>query len=428
MSEAPVDPVEMETNPMVSSKEEEVVAAVADAAVTEVPAVEEAAKVSAPAAEVTLEAEAPEASVAAAAVAPEATAAADETPEASIAVKVAAEPTTADETPEASVAARTKGAQSAFAKGNAAASKAAHEANAGAGAAPETHRKGLDLIKSVTFGGLDGIITTFAIVAATAGAESLGIGTVILMGLANLIADAISMGMGDWVSETAEIEFQRMEVAREAWEFLNFPDGEIDEMCDIYLETLKDEVAEAAEKIEASEKLGVGEKGKLSAPALAQLVAVAARTESDMRTDAESILRTMAKYPDFFVNHMCVQELEFMPPDNEWWEPPLQGLVTFLSFVFFGFVPLSVYVALFAVPMNKYILFAISCAMTMMAMFALGVAKTAMFDCRWYMLLKGGLGIMLVGSISAGSAFGIGAGIDAIIKVVPSLNAHEGGC
>jgi len=47
------------------------------------------------------------------------------------------------------------------------------------------------------FGGLDGIITTFAIVCAAIGAD-LGHKTVIIMGLANLMADAISMGKFFW--------------------------------------------------------------------------------------------------------------------------------------------------------------------------------------------------------------------------------------
>jgi hypothetical protein len=56
------------------------------------------------------------------------------------------------------------------------------------------------VIKSVVFGGLDGIITTFSIVAAVAGA-SLSVEVVLLMGFANLIADGISMGLGDALSE-----------------------------------------------------------------------------------------------------------------------------------------------------------------------------------------------------------------------------------
>ena len=44
------------------------------------------------------------------------------------------------------------------------------------------------------FGGLDGIITTFAIVCAAVGA-GMDDKAVIVMGLANLVADAISMGV-----------------------------------------------------------------------------------------------------------------------------------------------------------------------------------------------------------------------------------------
>jgi len=61
-------------------------------------------------------------------------------------------------------------------------------------------------VKSLVFGGLDGIITTFAIVATVAGARAHP-GLVLLMGAANLIADALSMGIGDYLSERAEDEY-----------------------------------------------------------------------------------------------------------------------------------------------------------------------------------------------------------------------------
>ena len=73
-------------------------------------------------------------------------------------------------------------------------------------------------IKSIVYGGLDGIITTFAVVAAVAGGE-LEVGVVLLMGFANLIADSISMGMGDFISTKSEIDFQTAERAREKWYF-----------------------------------------------------------------------------------------------------------------------------------------------------------------------------------------------------------------
>jgi len=60
-----------------------------------------------------------------------------------------------------------------------------------------------EFIKSIVFGGLDGIITTFAIVAAAAGA-GLTRGVILVIGFANLLGDAIGMAMGDYVSEKAE--------------------------------------------------------------------------------------------------------------------------------------------------------------------------------------------------------------------------------
>ena len=58
-------------------------------------------------------------------------------------------------------------------------------------------------IKSVIYGGLDGIITTFAVVAGVAGA-ALSPAVVLILGFANLIADGLSMAIGDFLSTKAE--------------------------------------------------------------------------------------------------------------------------------------------------------------------------------------------------------------------------------
>ena len=58
----------------------------------------------------------------------------------------------------------------------------------------ESHGSAGEIIKSVVLGGLDGVITTFAIVCAVAGSGELSGKVVIMMGVANLCADAISMG------------------------------------------------------------------------------------------------------------------------------------------------------------------------------------------------------------------------------------------
>ena len=64
---------------------------------------------------------------------------------------------------------------------------------------PEKHRSGGDLIKSAVYGGLDGMITTFSVVMAAAG-SGLNPIVVLAMGVANLIGDGLSMGLGDWLS------------------------------------------------------------------------------------------------------------------------------------------------------------------------------------------------------------------------------------
>ncbi len=67
------------------------------------------------------------------------------------------------------------------------------------------------------FGGLDGIITTFAVVAASVGGN-LSSDVILLMGFANLIADGLSMGFGDYLSSQAEVDYTKAEHTREKWE------------------------------------------------------------------------------------------------------------------------------------------------------------------------------------------------------------------
>ena len=61
-------------------------------------------------------------------------------------------------------------------------------------------------IKNVIFGGIDGIITTFSIIAACFG-SGLEIKYILAMGFANLLADAFSMGFGDYISSFFETNY-----------------------------------------------------------------------------------------------------------------------------------------------------------------------------------------------------------------------------
>lgn len=59
--------------------------------------------------------------------------------------------------------------------------------------------------KSIVYGGLDGIITTFAVVAGTVGGN-LPTLTVVILGFSNLLADGFSMASGDYLSSHDEDE------------------------------------------------------------------------------------------------------------------------------------------------------------------------------------------------------------------------------
>ena len=66
-------------------------------------------------------------------------------------------------------------------------------------------------LREIVYGGNDGIVTTFAVVAGFSGARMgdatltpIAIGTVLLFGFANLLADGLSMSLGNFLSIRAQ--------------------------------------------------------------------------------------------------------------------------------------------------------------------------------------------------------------------------------
>eukprot|EP00127_Corallochytrium_limacisporum_P002124 Clim_evm18s108 gene=Clim_evmTU18s108 len=260
-------------------------------------------------------------------------------------------------------------ARDAYMEGDAEASRAAHTVTIYE--ATESHKVGTGgYIKSAVFGGMDGIITTFAIVSGIAGAD-LSSELVLVLGIANLLADGISMGFGDFISSQAENEYAHYERKREAWEFENYPEGEINAMVEIY--TSK----------------GV-EKG-----------------------DAEQILQLMSKYPDFFVDHMMVQELGIMMPDEDD-SPAKDGLVTFTSFLIFGSFPLIAYTIFEEIDIEGDFNwpFFFACVVTAIALFALGTIKGLLTNKNKWV---SGLWVLLNGALAAAAAYFIGFGLRGLV-------------
>ncbi|MFY9463123.1 MAG: VIT1/CCC1 transporter family protein, partial [Candidatus Sungiibacteriota bacterium] len=80
----------------------------------------------------------------------------------------------------------------------------------------EQHIRAGRYLKDVVYAANDGMVTTFAVVAATIGG-ALSPATILIVGLANLFADGFSMASGNFLGTRSEQEFYKKEEAEE-WE------------------------------------------------------------------------------------------------------------------------------------------------------------------------------------------------------------------
>jgi len=234
--------------------------------------------------------------------------------------------------------------------------------------AQEAHTKAASFMKPFVFGGLDGIITTFAVVAGASGGR-FDIDVILALGLSSLFADALSMGVGDALSSKSEMEAALKEREREEWEFENYRAGEINEMVEIYMEK------------------GLSEE------------------------DAESVISTLAKYKDVFIDFMVQDELGLSVPDEDE-NPWKEGLVTFTAFIVFGFIPLMGYALLLPLNLDVDVLFVIAIVLTAITLFMLGVLKSFFVKRSWIMA---GLETLTLGGAVAAVSYLIGWGVESVL-------------
>jgi VIT1/CCC1 family predicted Fe2+/Mn2+ transporter len=88
-------------------------------------------------------------------------------------------------------------------------------------------------IENFVYGAIDGAVTTFAIVTGVIGA-SLSPTIIVILGLANLLADGFSMAIGNYLAVKTQNELIQRERKREEWEIDNRIDEEKQEIRDIY--------------------------------------------------------------------------------------------------------------------------------------------------------------------------------------------------
>ena len=109
-------------------------------------------------------------------------------------------------------------------------------------------------LKDTIFGAVDGTVTTFAIISAVAGA-GLSYGIIVALGVANVLADGLSMAAGNYTATKAEADDIERLRAIEERHIRDYPDGERAELEEILAQKgLSGEVLKAATEAIASNR------------------------------------------------------------------------------------------------------------------------------------------------------------------------------
>ena len=123
-------------------------------------------------------------------------------------------------------------------------------------------------LRAATFGAMDGLVTNIALIAGVGGG-GVSRSTLVLTGVAGLVAGAISMGIGEYTSVRTQNEQVAAELHKELTELRVNPEGEADELVALWTarglpEPLARQVAdvlkanpEQALRVHAQEELGV---------------------------------------------------------------------------------------------------------------------------------------------------------------------------
>ncbi len=97
------------------------------------------------------------------------------------------------------------------------------------------HRSvGGNALRAAVLGGNDGLVSNFSLVMGIAGATS-GQSEVLLTGLAGLLAGALSMALGEWISVKSSQELYENQMQLEMEELETNPEGEEKELALIYI-------------------------------------------------------------------------------------------------------------------------------------------------------------------------------------------------
>ena len=219
------------------------------------------------------------------------------------------------------------------------------------------------------YGGIDGCVTTFAIVAGATGAHFHS-NIIIVLGLANLLADGLSMSIGSYLSSKADAHHYQKHKTIEYWSVENKPEEETDEIRMIYRQK--------------------GFKGEM----------------------LEEIVKVITSRKHLWVDEMMKDELKMMESLKS---PLKKGLATYVSFLIIGLIPLSVYLVDLFLNEHDAPLFFISCALTFCAFFLIGYLKSHVNQIS---KIKGISETVFLGGVAAFVSFMAGTVLENLINKI----------
>ena len=219
---------------------------------------------------------------------------------------------------------------------------------------------GISYLRDWIYGGIDGVVTTFAVVASVVGAD-LSSRVVLVLGLANLVADGFAMAAGNYSGTQAERDDYNRLLAVERKHIAVVPDGEREEIRQIF-----------------------GGKG-FSGASLETIVDVITADESR------------------WAKTMVTEEYGLAPTPKS---PALAALCTFAAFALCGLVPLVSYLGAGGL---------VPCVVaTAMVFFAIGAIKSRWSLTKWW---RSGLGTLGIGMFAAALAFWVGFGLRTLFQL-----------
>jgi len=214
-------------------------------------------------------------------------------------------------------------------------------------------------LSDFVYGGIDGSVTTFAIVAGVTGA-SLSPTIVLILGFANLFADGFSMAVGNYLSTKSKKEYADKIRKSEEHSVINIPKEETEEIREIF-----------------------SEKG----------------FSGQQLDDAVEIITSNK---EVWVDTMMKDEFGIFEDPTS---PLKSAFVTFVSFNLIGFIPLLAYILSYFSNSFRGNTFTLSIILTSIAFFIVGSVKGRIIGKRW---VFSGFETLLIGGAAAVIAYVVG--------------------